>query len=124
MRFQLHKYGENNASVNSKSSHIKILMDKTMKMVKINQMTHLCTKTNQTFEINRQKSKGQMEGNICILCLVFCTSYAPLKKQNQNPPSARDQEIRLLIIRDSFITSNGPKIEAQMTKNSLCQIYM
>lgn len=53
-----------------------------------------------------------MEGNICILRLVFCTSYAPLKKQNQNPHSARNQEIRLLIIRESFITSNEPKIEA------------
>lgn len=39
--FKLHKYDENNASINNKSSHIKIVMDKTVEKAKMGKIIDL-----------------------------------------------------------------------------------
>lgn len=47
--FKLHKYDENDASVNNKSIHVKIAMNKSIKMAKTDQITYPCSKVTGCF---------------------------------------------------------------------------
>lgn len=47
--FKLHKYDESDASVNNKSIHVKIVMNKGIKMTKTDQITYPCSKVTGHF---------------------------------------------------------------------------